>query len=69
MTPRKLTAVLSVALLVSLIAYDIVVYLAYGPPATWSMVWMGFLTDHPWVTFALGFISGHVVWPTVRRVG
>lgn len=61
------TAVLIVVTTLSLIAYDLTVWLCLGPGATISEVLLGAASICPAVPFAFGFLMGHLFWPQVEE--
>lgn len=65
---RLITSVVSVGAVIALVTYDVVTYAAGGPSTTISRVVLDFASQHPAVTFAAGFLMGHILWPQTKRV-
>lgn len=49
--------------LVSLVVYDVIIFIKEGPQATISYDLLGLSRDYPIIPFALGVIAGHLFWP------
>ena len=57
---RFLAVALGVLLL---LAWDTYLYVARGPDATLSTLFRQWVADYPIVSFLLGMLLGHVLWP------
>ncbi len=59
---KKLTIAFIVVVLAVIIVYDIFAIVAGGYDATISSTLYASAKDYPVVSFALGFVMGHIFW-------
>jgi hypothetical protein len=60
---KKITYIFIAATVVIILAYDVWAVLAGGLDATISQVLLNSSKEFPVISFALGFVFGHIFWP------
>lgn len=63
---RKITGWLILAVTAVAIVYDIVIVIEPTPGDTISRVTLDFAWVHPFVSYAMGVLVGHLMWPMAQ---
>jgi uncharacterized membrane protein len=63
MNTKLITAIIVIVTILGLIAWDIWVVIEPTPGDTVSEIFLGFAYSHPFSSFALGVLCGHLTWP------